>query len=216
MSTTKRNMASTLAVESLQAIQAGTLRYTWRGVPCVKNPFDFALYSLLVWHAKPATIIEIGSNAGGSALWFADMLRVFGLPAAVVSLDIAEVKGVSDPKIRFLVGDANNLGKTLTRELLSQLPRPWLVVEDSSHQYSTCLHVLRFFDPLLQAGEYLVVEDGTIDDLGIRDQYDGGPNRAIKEFIEGCDGRFAIDSAFCDYFGHNVTWNTNGYLRRVK
>lgn len=50
---------------NLRTIQTGTLRYTWRGVVCSKNPFDLALYPILLWKEKPATIIEIGSKEGG-------------------------------------------------------------------------------------------------------------------------------------------------------
>ncbi len=216
MPPTQRPLASSLAPRNLQSIQRGTLRYTWKGVPCVKNPFDFALYPLLVWQVKPGTIIEIGSNAGGSALWLADLLRLSGLSGTVVSVDIVEVKDVRDPRVRFLRGDANNLAATLSNAVLAQLPRPWLVVEDSSHQYATCLSVMRFFDPLLKPGEYLVIEDGIVDDLGMQQQFDGGPNRAIRKFLEECGGRFLVDVGLCDFFGHNVTWNTNGYLRKVK
>ena len=43
-------------------------RYTYRGVPMLKNPFDLALYLLLLRRLKPRTVIEIGSKSGGSGL----------------------------------------------------------------------------------------------------------------------------------------------------
>lgn len=51
--------------------------YTYRGLPLIKTPFDFALYHLLLWNLKPKTIIEIGSFAGGSALWMGDILNTY-------------------------------------------------------------------------------------------------------------------------------------------
>ncbi|HUK06414.1 MAG TPA: hypothetical protein VLX09_00970 [Stellaceae bacterium] len=27
---------------------------------------------------------------------------------------------------------------------------------------------------------------------------------------------YAIDARYCDWFGRNVTWNVNGFLRRIK
>ncbi|MGQ9724882.1 MAG: CmcI family methyltransferase [Tepidimonas sp.] len=57
-----------------------------------KNPFDFALYRLHVWHAKPRTILEIGSKHGGSALWLADTLQLYGVDGRVVSVDINPVR----------------------------------------------------------------------------------------------------------------------------
>ena len=47
------------------------------------------------------------------------------------------------------------------------------------------------------------------------DRYDGGPLRAIRDFLARSGGRFEVDRSLCDYFGHNVTWNVDGYLRRV-
>ena len=41
--------------------------------------------------------------------------------------------------------------------------------------------------------------------------------RRIRElFDEKVSGRYEIDRSLCDYFGHNVTWNVDGYLRRVR
>ena len=64
------------------------MRYTWRGVLCNKNPFDMALYPMLLWERKPRTIIEIGSKEGGSAIWLADICARFGIDVRIVSVDI--------------------------------------------------------------------------------------------------------------------------------
>ena len=66
---------SDLPYELLMKIQQGTMAYRHRGVPLLKNPFDLALYPLLLERARPRTLIEIGSYSGGSALWFADSCR---------------------------------------------------------------------------------------------------------------------------------------------
>ena len=47
------------------------------------------------------------------------------------------------------------------------------------------------------------------------DQYENGPNRAIATFLEETLGRYEIDRSYCDYYGENVTWNTNGYIKPV-
>ena len=68
-----RNKPSALQLPLLDSIQNGTRAYMYKSTPCLKSPFDLALYQMLVWTEKPRTIIEIGSNAGGSALWLADL-----------------------------------------------------------------------------------------------------------------------------------------------
>lgn len=195
----------------LMKIQQGTMAYRYRGVPMLKNPFDLALYPLLLDHAQPATLIEIGTHAGGSALWFADQRP--GMQ--VISIDLQTPDDVSHPSVRFVRGDAHRLGDVLTRDWMESLTRPLLVVEDSSHLAGTTAAVLDFFDLWLRPGEYIVIEDGILTAMRAGDAYDGGPLRAIHEFLARNGNRYEIDRTFCDYFGHNVTWNVDGYLRRL-
>jgi cephalosporin hydroxylase len=207
-----RPFSSGLERRSLERILHGTLAQTYRGIPLQKNPLDMALYTMLLWREKPRTIIEIGSRFGGSAVWLADLLDVFGIDGRVHSIDVAPVEDVRHARVTFQVGDARDLGVTLTPTLLAGLPRPWLVVEDSDHQYRTLTGVLEFFATRLRPGEYLLIEDGIVEDLGDAAQYDGGPNRAIREFLATRPGVYAIDAAMCDFFGPNFTFNINGYL----
>jgi cephalosporin hydroxylase len=200
---------SEIPYELLMKIQQGTMAYRYRGVPMLKNPFDLALYPLLLERAQPQTLIEIGSHAGGSALWFADQRP--GM--RVVSIDLQPPDGVSHPSVEFLRGDARQLGDVLID--MESLARPLLVIEDSSHMAATTAAVLDFFDRWMRPGEYLVVEDGILTDMRVGDAYGGGPLRAIHEFLARTHGRYEIDRTFCDYYGRNVTWNVDGYLRRI-
>jgi cephalosporin hydroxylase len=201
---------SKIPYELLMEIQQGTLAYRRDGVPLLKNPFDLALYPMLLERVKPRTLIEIGSFSGGSALWFADLLREL----RVISVDL-NPPAVEHPRVTFLQGDARELRATLTPEMLQSIERPLLVVEDSNHLASTTAAVLDFFDEWLRAGEYIVVEDGILTAMRVADLYEGGPLRAIHEFLARTDGRYEIDRTLCDYFGTNVTWNVDGWLRRI-
>ena len=69
--------------------------------------------------------------------------------------------------------------------------------------------------PHLQRGEYLLVEDGICDSIDNQDRYDGGPNKAVAEFFAEHPEVYELDATYCDFFGYNVTWNPNGYLRRL-
>lgn len=142
-------------------------------------------------------------------MFFHDLQKLYGIEGQVVSVDIEQK--ASHPGITFLHGDANDLGKTLNADFLDSLPRPWLVVEDSSHFPAETLAVLRFFDS--HRADYIVVEDGIMSDLGFAHEYRGGPGKAIQEFL-GSSSNYVIDSDYCDFYGYNVTWNPNGYLRR--
>lgn len=210
-----RSPISSIPYDQLDSIQRGTMAYEWKGVPCLKNPFDLALYQLLLWREKPRTIIEIGSNKGGSALWLADMTAALGLDTRIISIDVVLATGVSHPRIEFRKGDGRKLGETLSKAEMEALPRPLLVIEDGSHDYDQALATLRFFDRQMLPGEYLVMEDGIIESMRARERYNGGPSRAIDEFLEEAGSRYVVDAGYCDHFGYNVTWNTNGYLRKA-
>jgi cephalosporin hydroxylase/tetratricopeptide (TPR) repeat protein len=210
-----RGWHTSLPRETLLEIQNTSHNYSYRGVPMIKNPFDFAIYPLLIWDRKPRTIIEIGSKDGGSALWLADMLDNFGIDGRVYSLDIVGVKKVSHPRVTFLEGDGRELEASFSPEFMRTLPRPLLVIEDADHSYETSSHVLSFFDPYLEQGESIVIEDGTISDLVQDASYSSGPHLALKEFLAKRAGDYEIEGRYCDYFGYNLTWCSNGFLRRL-
>jgi cephalosporin hydroxylase len=197
------------------SIQAGTIGYRYRDVPMLKHPMEMALYTRLIWEVRPLTILEIGSQSGGAAVWMADVLKTFGIDGRVISIDLRPPAPIYAPSnVTFLRGDANDLSPTLTPELIATLPHPWLVIEDASHQYAATLAVLRFFDPMLRSGEYIVVEDGNITEMGEDADHEGGPARSITEFLQDHGDAYEIDAVYCDQYGRNVTGNPNGYLRK--
>ena len=213
-----RSFESALTLSLLDSVQSGVFRSVYRGVPFQKSPFDIALYLQLFSHQPPRTVIEIGTKFGGSALWFADTLTAHGCSdARVISVDIDPVSTVVDARIMFLKGDAKRLGEALPDSLLSSLPRPFLVIEDASHLYEDSLAVLEFFHPWLTQGEHLVVEDGVIAHFsdGRYSKLKDGPNRAVRQFLAAFPGCYEVDVDLCDHFGRNVTYNPNGWLRRL-
>jgi cephalosporin hydroxylase len=215
-SDSNRSAESEIPYTLLMKIQAGTMAYRYKGVPTLKNPFDLALYTSLLWSLKPRTIIEIGSYAGGSALWFADQLTLLGIDGHVYSADIARVDSLCDPRVTFLEGDGRRPSDSFPAEMIDMLPRPLLVIEDADHSYDTSRSVLNHFAPLMRTNEYILIEDGILSDMGVADQYDGGPGRAITEFLQSPAGRqWQVERTYCDYFGRNVTWNVDGYLKRI-
>ena len=67
----------------------------------------------------------------------------------------------------------------------------------------------------MQAGEYILVEDGIVDSFGKPDRFNGGPNKAVSEFMAEKAGTYELDTEYNDFFGYNASWNTNGYLKRI-
>ncbi len=195
----------------------GSMRYTYRGIPMIKNPIDMALYLKLLWELKPATVIEIGSKFGGTAVWFGDMMKLWGLPGQVISIDIRppENKPWHCPdNVQFMQGDEADLSP---HGFAEPMRRPWLIINDASHSRSKVLACMEFFDKHTRSGDYMIIEDGFLTEIGIDNlgERDGGPGQAIAEFLVGRAKRWQIDDRYCDFFGTNVTANTNGYLKRV-
>ena len=210
-----RSFRTPFGKEFLETYQAATLGYRYKGHPCLKNPIDLAIYLDLLWRERPASIIEIGSKHGGSALFFTDIAGVFELGATVISIDLRLPKNPPPGPARFLEGDVRDLDGVFTQHALFALPRPWFVVEDSAHTFEGCFAAMQFFSRHLQAGEMLVVEDGVLEDLGLSKRYSGGPNRAIEEFFRRRPGEFEVATQYTDMFGVNATYNPNGYLRKL-
>lgn len=212
-----RHFRVDLPTPALGKIQAGVLRTRYKGLRLVKNPFDLVLYMQALESLRPATIIEVGACEGGSAAWLIDLCGSLELAdTRLISIDLdppaLKLAGVS-----FFRGDSSAAEATFPNDAISAAPHPWLVIEDSAHSFEATRTVLDYFDRRLTSGDMLVVEDGVLADLE-GDAYrrlDDGPNRAVADLLTRAGGRYEIDSALCDFFGHNVTYAPNAWLRRV-
>lgn len=209
-----RSFKTAFTKNFLRKYQDGVMLYHYRGIECLRSPIDMAIHTRAIWDIKPGTIIEIGSHKGGSALWMADTLQNYGSDAQIYSIDVKPPE-LRDDRINFVQGDVSNLGPCFDALDLKNAPRPWFVLEDSAHTYSCCLAALEFLAGQLIAGDLLVMEDGLLVELGVGENYGGGPNRAIAEFMESHPGVFEVDESLCDMFGKNATYAPNGYLRKT-
>lgn len=206
-----RSFKSPFSPEFLRSYQDGVMQYHYRGIECLRSPMDMAIQFRAIWDLRPGTIIEIGSHHGGSALWMADLIGNYGFDTAIYSIDI-KVPDLKDDRITFIEGDVMNLGAAFDAHGLTDAPRPWFVLEDSAHTYPCCLAALEYLSTVMQKGDLLCMEDGIMDELGVSDNYQGGPNRAIREFFAANPDAFTLDEALCDTFGQNATYATNGYM----
>lgn len=212
-----RSFSSALPDQVLMDLLKGSISYRYKGRAMVLNPLDMANYLALLGQLRPAAVIEVGSLEGGRSLWLADTMAALGLEGPVISIDLLPRDHGGDPRIDARIGDARKLEAVLPAEEVRRLGRPLLVIEDSAHDEETCAAVLRHFDPLLAAGDYLVVEDGAFRSSADRTATTSPlspPSRAIDAFLARRGADYEIDAAFCDRFGYNATFNLNGWLRR--
>jgi cephalosporin hydroxylase len=210
-----RDFATAFPSQFLPAFQQGVLAYTYKGISCLKCPIDLAIYAKLIWDLRPRSLVEIGTHRGGSAMWFADTISAAGIDCAVLSIDLSPAVEFADPRIEFLAGDTARLEATLTPARLVGLRHPWFVVEDSAHTYDATRAAIGFFADTMSLGDVLVVEDGVLDELGVSEQHQGGPNRALSEFLSANPTAFRVMYEYCDMFGRNATYNPNAYLAKM-
>ena len=196
----------------LKHIYDGHFHVTYKGVPAIKCPVDYVLYQMIIWELQPDLIIEIGTNKGGSALYLADLLELNGkgelhtidLPENIEDPSLYSHPRISVYKNGFINYDTNGLFK------YSSI----LVIEDGSHRYEDTLAALNKFAPFVSKGSYFIAEDGIVNELGRRKEFNGGPQKAIKGFLKN-NSNFITDRKWCDFFGPNTTFNVDGYLKRI-
>ncbi len=197
----------------LKDIDKGHHHITYKGVKTIKCPFDYVLYQMLIGEIRPDLIIEIGTNRGGSTLYLADLLELYN-KGEIHTIDLPgneEDKALrSHPRIRVFNGGYSDYDTSS----LSKYPVV-LIIEDGSHQYGDVLAAMEKFSSFVTKGSYLIVEDGIVNELGREKEFNGGPQRAIKEFLTK-NHDFIIDRKWCDFFGHNATFNVDGYLKKVR
>jgi cephalosporin hydroxylase len=189
-------------------IGGGTFRagHHYKGLFHCKTPFDMALYTMLLWEQKPATIVELGSFHGGSALWFADQLGTITGGGAVHSFErYAELvsRRAVHPRLTFHQADLADPG-ALDPALLGTLAHPWLVVDDA---HANVCEVLRALDRCIRPGDYYVVEDITAD-------FESARYEALGLTLDELG--YLVDTAYTDNFGLNLTCAPNGWLRKME
>jgi cephalosporin hydroxylase len=175
--------------------------FTWKNLPLFKTVFDFAVYPMLLWEARPGTVLEFGSGAGASAIWLADLLRMFAIEAPVISVDLRK-PAIDYPGVEFLEGDCNDVGRTFPQESLAQFRHPWIVIQDVSVDPLPMMNALSEW---LVPGDYIVIEDSR----------SSRKQRALASFCENNCGRFLVDTRYTDFFGRNTTCSADSILVRV-
>lgn len=222
-------------------LERDSLRYYWvararqhtddsyAGVPLAKFPEDLRAYEHLLWLDAPDTVIEIGTYAGASALWFRDrlrMLRAYGRidrEPRVISLDIDQsqardlvprVDADYEREITFVEGDVCTQAAV---DAVGRLIAPGarcFVIEDSAHTYETTAAALRGFARFVPPGGFLVVEDGCVDieAMRIADYWPRGVLPALDEWLASPAGAEFVVRRDLELYG--VSCHPRGFLQR--
>jgi cephalosporin hydroxylase len=187
----------------------------WMGIETQKNVLDCWLYQELLWNVRPDVLIEIGSYAGGSTMYFChlfDLLR----HGQVISIDINRSSyQAAHPRLTDITGDCSDPAIVAEVSNLCRGKRV-MAIHDADHTREAVLRDLRLYADLISVGSYFIVEDGVVDLFDASAApllgWDRpGPLAAIREFLEE-DRRFVVDE---DCERYLITYNPRGYLKRV-
>lgn len=201
------------------------LLQTWKGISMDKSPLEISLYPMLIYELQPKTIIELGAETGGSALWLADQLKAFDLEGKVYSVDIdlslLDKKAKTSANVHFLEGDCHKIEEILPPELLANCEHPWLIVEDVHVNVGGLLDY--FHGNGLRSGDYIIVEDTNQDLWKAWSDWDdkdfiermGNKLNVLKSWLMKHPDEYLIDSYYQDMFGYNSSKNWNSILKKV-
>jgi cephalosporin hydroxylase len=166
---------------------------------------------MIINEVKPDLLIEIGTNHGGSSLYIAEIMDSIG-NGIIHTIDINDrvyPEAKKHPRIQFFQKGWEDYDLSLAKGY-----NKIMIIDDASHEYGNTLKAINHFCHFVTKDSYLIVEDGIIDALGWTSGYNGGPVKAIKEFLPN-HPEFEIDYKWINMFGNNATFNTIGYLRKL-
>lgn len=204
---------------NIDTIASGHMNVTYRGVKTIKCPFDYVIYQMIINEIKPDLIIEIGTAYGGMSLYLADLLESIG-NGIVHTIDITEE--------HFNTNSEENINLILNHKRIVKFNNGFdnydiknidgfdkiLVIDDGSHHYEDVLRSMNKFKSIVSKNSYMIIEDGSLIWVGVGEMYNGGPLKAIQEFLDS-NSDFIIDEKWCNFFGTNATFNPSGYLKKI-
>ncbi len=185
---------------------------TWLGNPIWQNVLDLWTLQEAIAEIRPAVILETGTNRGGSAMFYANLLDLLGAGGRVVTVDIERMHDLAHPRIEFLIGTSVGeevLGKM--RSAAEQAGGPVLVVLDSDHRREHVAAELELYAPLVTSGSLMLAQDGIVDAHPMFAEGRPGPGPAIAEFLSR-HGEFYVDESRDRRF--LATHHPRGWLRR--
>jgi cephalosporin hydroxylase len=189
----------------------------WVGVKALKSPSDMWNYQEILSSLKPSLVIEFGTRFGGSALFFAAVMRQIGNRFKLLSVDI-DPSNISemtrkDPDIELLtMSSVDSRVAEKIAMLRRQFPGPVFVILDSDHAEAHVLAEMKSIRPLLVPGDYVVVEDSNVNGHPVYPDHGPGPFEAMNKYFEQYPEDYKHDDAREAKFGFSFA--TRGFLIR--
>lgn len=208
---------------------------SWGRVPMQQDPSDALVIADLISRLQPDCFVELGTNTGGGAVFYAEVMKAYVPRPLVVTIDVHpptvnwdrfatkacphcvpvtchpawQEKGL----IEFVQGftQEDSVVNEVERLLKSRQCKRTVVMHDSDHRGFAVERDVQIYHRFVDIGSYLIVQDTKLSRMR------GGRYatlEAVHNFLatEAGKGKFVIDRSF-EYllFSHHHS----GFLRRI-
>jgi cephalosporin hydroxylase len=210
--------------------QKYTYTFSWLGRPVIQLPEDLVRLQEVIYRLKPDVIVETGVAHGGSAVFYASVLKAIG-KGRVIAVDIMirpenrraiEAHELSG-QISLIEGSSTDMAVVNQVRSLLSVGDTVLVVLDSRHDKAHVLEELNLYGALVTPGSYIIATDGIMRDLrdvprGRREWAHDNPAEAAAEFASE-HPEFSIEPPAWTFnestLNANVTQWPDAWLRRT-
>jgi len=161
-------------------------RVPYRGFNMTKLPCDMFIYPDIIYRSKPELIVEIGTQRGGSALFFSDLLTPWGGKVVTVDVNLPKKETLlqfEEKNIIFIKGDINN-PETIYNVLEQCNEKNCLVIDDGSHNENDIYNAFRSLNHLVPVEGFYIIEDGMTNAILLPNKKNLQPNRAIAWVLQ--------------------------------
>lgn len=138
----------------------------WKGIPVIKYPTDLINYSQIIQQNRPDFLIECGTENGGSAHFFADVMDSIG-NGTVITID--KIPRNLPPHKRIILICGRSTACDTLAKVKSLIPedKSVMVSLDSDHHRAHSKRELYHYSLFVTKGQYLVAEDCYPETLGM-------------------------------------------------
>jgi len=205
-----------------------TYNFQWAGIPVIKFPNDLVVLQEIISRVKPDVIIETGVAHGGSIVFSASMLELFGSKNSFVigiDIDIRKHNLARLKKNKFYNRLKLIEGSSTSSEVINKVKKlikgkkKIMVCLDSNHTYQHVKDEINIYKKFVTKNSYLVVED-TFSEYFPKGYYSNrpwdvgnNPMIALREFLKK-NKEFKVDQEICSKL--QITETFDGYLKKIK
>lgn len=198
------------AIEALWGHQAWR-QSTWMGHRVNRYPTDLHSYQELVHQSGPANVVLVADDDGieGRARYFASIFDQMGAGRVVAVGAEVPGEGIDHPRVTAWRGDA--LDPALVAAVSDEVGQAGAVVMIGLGAVERVIGAFDRYASLVPVDGHVVIENTVVNGRPVESSFGPGPHEAVVALL-GSRREFVPDVAFERY---SVTFNKNGYLRRM-